>query len=51
MGDTASPYLCILVLEILLLRILLDDGVTKIKLTHPTNRKEDGGSLPALLRG
>ena len=34
-GDTASPYLFILVLEILLLRILLDDNVTKIKLSHP----------------
>ena len=40
-GDTASPYLFILVLEILLLRIMLDDNVTKIKLTHPTMRKED----------
>ena len=44
-GDTASPYLFILVLEILLLRILLDDNVTKIKLTHPTHNKEDGGDL------
>ena len=44
-GDTASPYLFILVLEILLLRILLDDNVTKIKLTHPTHKKEDGGDL------
>ena len=34
-GDTASPYLFILVLEILLLRIMFDDKVTKIKLTHP----------------
>ena len=39
-GDNASPYLFILVLE-----IVLDDNVTKIKLTHPTHRKEDGGSL------
>ena len=45
-GDTASPYLFILVLEILLLRIMLDDNVTKIKLTHPTHNKEDGGHLP-----
>ena len=44
-GDTASPYLFILVLEVLLLRILLDDNVTKIKITHPTH-KEDGGDLP-----
>ena len=41
-GDTASPYLFILVLEILLLRILLDDNVTKIKLAHQTYNKEDG---------
>ena len=39
-GDTASPYLFILVLEILLLRIMLDDNVTKMKLTHPTMRKD-----------
>ena len=39
-GDTASPYLFILVLEILLLRILLDDNVTKIKLTHPHSTKK-----------
>ena len=45
-GDTASPYLFILVLEVLLLRILLDDNVTKIKITHPTHNKEDGGDLP-----
>jgi hypothetical protein len=45
-GDTASPYLFILVLEILLLRIMLDDNVTKIKLTHPTYNKEDGGYFP-----
>jgi hypothetical protein len=45
-GDTASPYLFILVLEILLLRIMLDDNVTKIKLTQPTYNKEDGGKLP-----
>ena len=44
-GDTASPYLFILVLEILFLRIMLDDDVTKIRLTHPTAKKEDGGSL------
>ena len=44
-GDTASPYLFILVLEILLLRIMLDDNVTKIKLTQPTHNKEDGGDL------
>ena len=25
---------------------MLDDNVTKIKLTHPTHNKEDGGSLP-----
>ena len=35
----------ILVLEILLLRIIHDDNVTKIKLTHPTHRNEDGGSV------
>jgi hypothetical protein len=45
-GDTASPYLFILVLEILLLRIMLDNNITKIKLTHPTYNKEDGGNLP-----
>ena len=28
-----------------MLRIILDDDVTKIRLTHPTARKEDGGSL------
>ena len=44
-GDTASPYLFILVLEILLLRILLDDNVDKIKLSHPNYNKEDGGDL------
>ena len=44
-GDTASPYLFILVLEILLLRIMLDENVTKIKLTHPTHNKEDWGDL------
>ena len=33
-------------MEILLLRMMLDDNVTKIKLTHPTHSKEDGGSLP-----
>ena len=37
--DTASPYLFILVLEILLLRILLDDNLTKIKLAHQTYNK------------
>ena len=45
-GDTTSPYLFILVLEILLLRIMLDDNVTKIQLTHLTHNKEDGGFLP-----
>ena len=44
-GDTASAYLFILVLEILILRIILDDNVTKIKPTHPTQNKEDGGDL------
>ena len=44
-GDTASLYLFILVLEILLPRIVLDDNVTKIKLTHPTHNKEDGDDL------
>ena len=44
-GDTASPYLFILVLEILLLRIMLDDNVTKIKLNNPNYNKEDGGDL------
>ena len=44
-GDTASPYLFILVLEILLLRIMLDDGVTKVKLNKPNYSKEDGGNL------
>ena len=45
-GDTASPYLFILVLEILLLRIMLDEKVTKVKLAHSTHNKEDGGCLP-----
>ena len=40
-----SPYLFILVLEILLLRIMLDDKVTKIMLTNPNHREEDGGSI------
>ena len=44
-GDTASPYIFILVLEILLLRIMHDDNVTKIKLTHHMHGKEDGGSI------
>ena len=44
-GDTASPYLFILVLEILLLRIMLDERVTKIKLNTPNYSKEDGGDL------
>ena len=44
-GDTASPYLFFLVLEILLLRIMLDDNATKIKLTNLGHRDEDGGSI------
>ena len=45
-----SPYLFILVLEILLQRILLDDNVTKIKLSNPGHRDEDGGAtnIPVL---
>ena len=48
--DTASPYLFILVLEILLLRIMLDDNVTKVKISNDNYRTEDGGNLwiPAL---
>ena len=33
------------VLEILLLRIMHDDNLTKVKLTHSTHHKEDGGSI------
>ena len=49
-GATASPYLFILVLEILLLRVMLDDNVTKIKLSNPGHRDEDGGAtnIPVL---
>ena len=44
-GDTASPYLFILVMEILLLRIMSSKTLTKIKLTNPDHRDEDGGSI------
>ena len=44
-GDTASPYLFILVLEILVLRIMLDDDVTKVRIMKDNYRPEDGGNL------
>ena len=44
-GNTASPYLFILVLEILLLKIQLDNNVTKIKLRNDLSKREDGGNL------
>ena len=44
-GDTASPYLFILVLEILLLRIQLDPNLERMKLEVRNYKPEDGGNL------
>jgi hypothetical protein len=44
-GDTASPYLFILVLEILLLRIKHDKNITLIKFETPGYTDMDGGKL------
>ena len=47
-GDTASPYLFILVLEILLLRIQMDPNLERIKLEVRNYKPEDGGNIPIL---
>ena len=39
-GDTASPYIFIIVLEILLLRIKHDDKLTFLKFNHGGNNKQ-----------
>ena len=44
-GDTASPYLFILVLEVLLLKIQLDPNLERIKLEVRNYKPEDGGNL------
>ena len=44
-GDTASPYLFILVLEILLIRIKLDNKLLKVDIKKEGFKPEDGGNL------
>ena len=44
-GDTASPYIFIIVLEILLLRIKHDKNLTFLKFNVPGFNKMDGGDL------
>ena len=44
-GDTASPYLFILVLEILLICIKLDDKLIKVNIKKDGFKQEDGGDI------
>ena len=44
-GDTASPYLFILVMEILLIRIKLDNKLLKVNINKEGYRQEDGGYI------
>ena len=44
-GDTASPFIFIIVLEILILRIKNDPNLTKIQLNIPNMKDKDGGVL------
>ena len=44
-GDTAFPYQFILVLEILLIRIKLDNKLIKVNITKEGYKQEDGGDI------
>ena len=44
-GDTASPYIFILVLEILLIRIKLDNNLLKVNIKADGYKQEDGGDI------
>ena len=44
-GDTASPFIFILVLEILILRLLNEPTLKPIKLEKPNYKNNDGGNL------
>ena len=44
-GDTASPYIFILVLEILLIRIKLDNKLLKVTINANGYKQEDGGDI------
>ena len=44
-GDTSSPYLVILVLDILLIRIKLDTKLLKVTINKEGYRKEDTADI------